>query len=377
MRCRHGLRTAIGQRWRGSTAPLLLLALVTSSCTREPSLGGVAAVVQRWDIRDAPGFTVGVLGGFARCGDDAFVSDVNGLRIRRLSLSGGPRLPSIDVGMPPFSLATDCSRGVVAFASGTGRGLVVRELDWRSGAPGREFALPGQLFPQGGMQIGADEITIGGVWMAQRGREAREAIPADRFFADQPIAARLRVSDGSIEPAFIPFDHRCLASAGQCVRAGWSAAPADAPFRWVVTQPTSDHVGLYDEARRLLRTQAIQSPGFTRTGAALPATASAEDGLRWAVDNSLVWNAYVANGRLAVVYHRVVLPNDWSFGVQVQFAAWMNVYGLDGRPIALDVSLPELPIGQDDTHLYVAHYGADGRQGQHERVELLRVALPH
>jgi hypothetical protein len=54
----------------------------------------------------------------------------------------------------------------------------------------------------------------------------------------------------------------------------------------------------------------------------------------------------------------------------------MNVYDAGGRGIVSDVRLPELPIGQDDTHIYVADYGPDRRTGAYEQVRILQVAVP-
>jgi hypothetical protein len=159
------------------------------------------------------------------------------------------------------------------------------------------------------------------------------------------------------------------------VRATFSRATGIPGVAWIVTQPTAPRIGLYDDARRLVRTLEISSLGFRRDGARVPIAAGAEEGLRWSAVNSLVHAAYAVNGAIAVVHYLVDLPQGWTFGQQVQFKVAMNVYRDDGRVLAADVPLPELTIGQDDTHLYVADYGPGRRGGDHERVSILRVAV--
>jgi hypothetical protein len=54
----------------------------------------------------------------------------------------------------------------------------------------------------------------------------------------------------------------------------------------------------------------------------------------------------------------------------------MNLHRLDGSPIALDIPLPDLPIGRDEDHLYVVDYGTKGRNEPSDRVVLLSYPIP-
>ncbi len=51
-----------------------------------------------------------------------------------------------------------------------------------------------------------------------------------------------------------------------------------------------------------------------------------------------------------------------------QFKARINVLTTDGKPLHVDLPLPELPVGNDEEAWYLVHYGPKGREGAHETV---------
>jgi len=81
---------------------------------------------------------------------------------------------------------------------------------------------------------------------------------------------------------------------------------------------------------------------------------------------------------LVVTHYLLDVPPGWKMGGpgRPQFKVRMNILANSGDPIHLDVLLPELAVGADDEALFVVDYGAKGRQGAHESVTVLRVAVP-
>lgn len=373
------MRAAALDPTRGALAALAVSATMAwqpgaANGVQEPRRG--ARVERSWTLEPEDGQNAGILGSFVRCGDEAYVSDVRRLRIRRLDLASAKTLPGWDVAVPPFALGADCAGGRLFVAGGGGRKMVALALDRMSGTVVREYALPPSLFPQGGLHADAGQLMVGGLRMSDTPAVGGAAEDAASFYRGLSIAARVDRESATVTTGFEPFESACHASAGQCVRATFARAAGIAGVAWLVTQPTSSRIGLYDDTRRLVRTLAIASPGFRRNGARVALSAGAEEGLRWGAANSLVHAAYAVNGTIAVVHYRFDLPDGWTFGQQVQFKAALNVYHADGRVFAADEPLPELTIGQDDTHLYVADYGPGRRGGDHDRMSILRVAVP-
>ena len=63
------------------------------------------------------------------------------------------------------------------------------------------------------------------------------------------------------------------------------------------------------------------------------------------------------------------------FGQSTEFDYWMNVHTLDGRRMVSDIKLPGMPIGRDDTHIYVTDYGPEGRHGAPAALKILRIPV--
>jgi hypothetical protein len=340
---------------------------------------GTAAVVERsWTVKGDDGNVLGVLHTLVRCGETLYVTDVRSQRILRLNAKTGVQEPGFTVPMPPFSFGADCATHRLFAAGGSSRRMVLLELDARTGAQLREYPLPTTLFPQGGLHVDGDQVVVGGVRLSSTtGSDVRLGdATIDGFYRDKTIAITVARESGAVAAAFAPFDMTCPAGAGMCMRATFTSNPA-AGGGWIVTQPASAAVGVYDGRKTLVRRVDIGSALFRRTGGTIPIGSAAEAELRWGADNSQVFRAYAfPDGTLAVVHYRIELPKGWSFGLPVQFQAWMNVYDASGRALASDVRLPELPIGQDDRAIYVADYGPDRRQGAYESVHILQIAVP-
>ena len=81
---------------------------------------------------------------------------------------------------------------------------------------------------------------------------------------------------------------------------------------------------------------------------------------------------------LVVVHYLLDVPLGWKMGEprRPQFKARINVLTTDGTAINVDVPLPEVPVGSDREALYLVDYGPNGREGAHEAVTVIRVALP-
>jgi hypothetical protein len=365
----------------------MILTAATGALAAQPPMfardaNGAPAIVERtWTVSADDGNILGVLGTLVRCGDMAFITDVRAQRILRLNLRTGVQEPGWSVDVPPFAIGADCGRDRLFVAGGGSRAMAAFEIDARTGTKGRQYRLPATLFPQGGLSVvdaGGAHVIVGGVALRD-GQDTAERLgnmTIDRFYSDKTIAARVALDSGAVTPAFQPFHPGCSGGAGTCMRATFTPNRA-AGAGWIVTQPTSASVGLYDDGRALVRTLDVRSPLFRRTGPAIPTSSAAEPEVRWAAENSLVHRAYsFPDGSIAVVHSLMELPKGWSFGLPIQFQAWMNVYDAGGRGIVSDVRLPELPIGQDDTHIYVADYGPDRRTGAYEQVRILQVAVP-
>jgi hypothetical protein len=83
-----------------------------------------------------------------------------------------------------------------------------------------------------------------------------------------------------------------------------------------------------------------------------------------------------AFGETIATVHSHNRTHDWKPGQQTDFDVFMNLHTLDGRGVVCDIGLPGLPVGRDDTSLYVVDYGASGRRRfGTEPVTLVRVPV--
>jgi len=143
--------------------------------------------------------------------------------------------------------------------------------------------------------------------------------------------------------------------------------------------PVSSQIGVYSPGGELTRTIPVGSPGATaRDGSLLAGSASSEQRVKWSTRNSLIHGVFVMAKHLVVVHYLLDVPSGWKMGElrRPQFKARINVLTTDGTPLYVDVPLPELPVGSDREALYLVDYGPNGREGAHEAVTVLRLAVP-
>jgi hypothetical protein len=185
-----------------------------------------ARVERAWTLAPEDGQNAGILGSFVRCGDEAYVSDVRRLRIRRLNLASSTPLPGWEVGIPPFALGADCAGGRLFVAGGGGRKMVAMAIDRASGAVVREYALPVSLFPQGGLHVDANQLVVGGLRMND-GAPARGATEeAASYYRGLSIAARVDLANAAVTTGFEPFNRRATRAPGNACARRSRARPA-------------------------------------------------------------------------------------------------------------------------------------------------------
>jgi hypothetical protein len=169
-----------------------------------------------------------------------------------------------------------------------------------------------------------------------------------------------------------PYEQSCI-GAGACV--GGSLAVT--PEVMYAALPTATGVGVYSRSGELQRIVDVASPALTRDGTTLPVSTAAEERVRWSARNSLLYRVFAMARGFVLIHQRVELPANWTLSSprRPQFKAWANSYSTDGRALRLDVPLPELPMAFDGEGAFVIDYGANGRQGAHEQVRVLRITL--
>jgi hypothetical protein len=303
-----------------------------------------------------------------------YLGDVTS-RIHRIDMVAGRVEPPIDdSSVLPMSLAADCDRNRIWAISPLprGRGLRAVAFDIGSGKQTGEVAIPIPCFATSAVVAG-DELFVGGECVEGAVGDGYVVPGAAAYYSDKRIGVRVSLASGERRAGFVPFETSCIGG-GACV-GGSIAAFGES---WIASLPVSAQVGLYSAGGELTRTIPVGSPAFVRDGSRLPTTASSEVRVRWSARNSLIHRAWVIANRLVVAHYLTDLPPGWKMDGpgRPQFKARMNILTIDGKPLHVDIALPELPVGHDDEGLYVVDYGPQGRQGAHESVTVLRVTVP-
>lgn len=314
--------------------------------------------------------TIGVIIGAATCDRVMMLADTE-RRVHRVELETGKSLPAWDAGdVQPMAIAADCARQRIWVVSpAKPHGLRAVAIDVRSGERTADYPVSTPCFPTSAMMTG-DELFIAGECVLDA---AAPAPPSpDSYYRNRRIGIRVNVVSGASREGLGPYEQRCI-GAGACV-GGSVAATGRALF---AALPASSSVGVYSTSGELQRTIPIDSPLFKRDGRTLARTADADERMHWMKANSTLYRIYASTDRLIVVHQLVQIPDDWTRAsvTRPQFKAWANVLSLDGEPIRRDVPLGELPVAFDGKYLAVVDYGADGRQGAHERVGLRLVQV--
>lgn len=356
-----------------SVCALAFLAVVGCSSPPAPAAPVEARVLSR-HLLSVPGETIATVTSVARCGSTLYAADTDS-RIHRVDLATGqPMPPFVDPSIMPMALAADCERNRVWAISPLprGTGLRVLAIDAVSGRPALEHQVPVPCFVNAAV-VSGDVLFIAGECIEGDIGERYLPRAADAYYADKRIGVRLDVSTGVITPGLAPYETRCDAG-GACV-GGSIDASGD---RWFASSRAARQIAFYERDGRLAGTIPIDSPAFVTDGTRLPSSASSEQSVRWSTRNSLIHRVFAMPNSLVISHYVADVPAGWKMGgaARPQFKAWMNVLTADGRPVHVDVRLPELPVGRDAEAIYVVDYGQAGRQGAHEAVTVLRIAVP-
>lgn len=353
------------------------ISMALSACATPPSPATQpveAKIVGRYELT-VPGATVGTILSIVRCDDILYLGDAAS-RIHRLNmLSGRVESPIEDSTLMPMALAADCDRNRVWAISPKPRGHGLRAVafDSTSGSATRELEVPVPCFPTSAT-VSGDVLFVGGECIEGATDTRTTRPPAPSYYANKRIGARLSLTSGETRSGLVPFEMSCD-GAGACV--GGTVAPFG--DRWIASLPVSSQIGVYSRDGELTRTIPVGSPGATaRDGSPLAGSASSEQRVNWSTRNSLVHGAFVTANHLVVVHYLLDVPPGWTMGEvrRPQFKARINVLTADGKPLHVDLPLPELPVGNDQEALYLVDYGPKGREGAHETVTVIRVVPP-
>ncbi len=359
------------------TAVLIALAACTASpapAVSPPAQPVEAAIVGRYTLT-SQGATVGTITSIVRCGDTLYLGDVAS-RIHRLNIATGRVEPPIDdSSLLPMALAADCDRGRVWAISPKhrGRGLRAVAFDISSGSPVRELDIPGTCFVTSST-VSRDLLFIGGECIDGPVGDNYVVPPAASYYADKRIGIQVSLTSGRTQSGLMPFEKACDGG-GACVGGTVAALGGE----WIASLPLSSQLGIYSLDGKLRRTVAVgSSRASARDGSRLPRMASSEQRVNWSTRNTLIDDALVVANHLVVVHYVLDVPPGWRMdgATRPQFKASINVLAANGTPRHVDLALPELPVGHDHEALYVIDYGPQGRQGAHEAVTVLRVAVP-
>lgn len=336
---------------------------------------GAPAVVEQTLTLDGLGEPIGVLTAVARCGDVLLFADSSG-QVRRLNLSTLQTLPSIARDASSMAFGVDCAaRSVYLFGPTVTRAkagrLQVQSFEIDTGTRRRVYPLDVSILPDWNATVADGSLIIGGTWMSPPPGGQYQHPPAASFYSDKKLGIGMALDSGLGAPLLPPYDLSCRA---HCPFTTLSRIVGKAPFAWLATQASSTEIALYDADRVVRRRFDITSPLFLDDGSALR-TLGGEADVRWSARNSLVKSAHQFGDVVATIHYRVRLPEDYTFGQSVEFDYWMNLHGLDGRKLVSDIQLPGMPIGRDDTHVYLTDYGLEGRNSAPGKLKILRIPV--
>jgi hypothetical protein len=366
---------------------LALAALLLAGCSAAPPAAppdpdafavdakGAPAAIDQTLTLEGLGEPIGFVSAAARCDDLLLFADSNGL-VRRLQLSTGQTLPSIARNAANMAMGVDCPARTVYLFGPSGprskRGqLQVQGFDVGTGALRRTYPLEVMLLPDWNASVADGALVVGGTWMPMPAESGYQHPPPAAFYSDKKLGLRVALDSGAAEAWLTPYETSCRA---HCAFSTLSRIVGQPPLAWLATQASSKEIALYGTDGVVLRRIDITSPLFADDGSVLK-TLGGEQDVRWSARNSLVRSADQVGQVVATVHYRTRLPDRYVFGQSTEFDYWMNLHALDGRKLVSDIKLPGMPIGRDDSHLYVTDYGADGRHSAPDRLKILRIPV--
>lgn len=361
-------------------AALVVVAGCAAAPPRDPNAfevdaNGAPAVIDQTLTLDGLGEPIGYVSAVARCGDLLLFADSSG-QVRRHRLTTGETLPSIARDAANMALAVDCATRSVYLFGPSGRRLEggrlqVAQFDVDTGSQRRSHPFELMLLPDGNATVADGALVIGGTWMPTPTDGNYQHPPAAAFYRDKKLGIRVTLDSGAVTPWLPPYDISCRA---HCPFSTLSKVVGQGPLAWVATQSSSKEIAFYDGGGMVRRRFDITSPLFTDDGTVLR-TLGGEPDVRWSARNSLLKSADQIANVIATVHYRTRLQAGYVFGQSTEFDYWMNLHAFDGRRLVSDIKLPGMPIGHDDTHLYVTDYGPDGRHSAPDKLKILRIPV--
>ncbi|MDP1569891.1 MAG: hypothetical protein Q8L86_07800 [Vicinamibacterales bacterium] len=306
------------------------------------------------------------------CGGSLFAVDPRHAAVHEIRLSDGVRVRTFGGhGDAPESLASpetaavDCEQHALHVKDS--RGLA--QFDLETGTLVRRTApAPGQF----GVSLGWSfvhnrSLVLSGYWSQSPGDLADRAL--ENALLGFSLGSRVDLSgDNARRPLLDLMSPACRQMGGDC----FSTAALDLlpSGGWVGCQGHADHVGIYGDDGALLRTIDIRSPRFQNDGTVARGSASREARLRWQQRNSVVRSCFAFGEHIVTVHYTFTGEGGTPETGGAVPDVLMNVHHLDGTPVALDLSLRDMPVAKDATGLYVLVLGDARRTGGASRLEL-------
>jgi len=341
----------------------------------EVDANGAPAVIDQTLTLDGRGHPFAYVSAVARCGDLLLFADSGG-QVRRFDMTTGTTLPSIAHDATNMSMGVDCaSRSIYLFGPSGRRPprgkLQVQSFDIDTGVLGRAYPLELRLVPEANATVADGVLVIGGTWIPVPTAAGYQHPPTEAFYSDKKLGIGVALESGLVKPWLSPYDAACRAS---CALSTLSRVAGQGPLVWLASQSSSKEVAFYDASGEVRRRLDITSPLFIDDGSVLR-TLGGEPDVRWSGRNSLVKSSHQIAGIVATIHYRTRLPGDYVFGQSTEFDYWLNLHKMDGRRLVSDIKLPGMPIGHDDTHIYVTDYGPDGRHSAPDKLKILRIPV--
>jgi hypothetical protein len=330
-----------------------------SRVTYQRDMSGARAYADaEWKIH--PGASpIGIIVSAAVCGSEAFLLDRQVAVVHRVDLASGRIVANVGDAQglrQVASLAADCTQRTLYVVDFTG----VAAIDMDSGQITARFARPPTFVNSSAAAVldtKEQAIYVSGLWP-----EAADdwlVKPVDRMFEGDHLGYRLDLRTGQTAPMVPAVERGCWSLGPNCLYASLDRVSGPAGG-WVAAHTHGMLVGVFDNQLRLLRHVDVRSPNFLDSGRR-NGSKSLTAMVAWNEDNSVIRGAY-AFGSSIVSVHSFNRTRGWKPGQQTDFEVFMNLHSLDGTGLASDIRLPNLPVGRDDTSLYVVDYGAGGRR---------------
>lgn len=369
---------------------VLLLAVVGTNLHRAPRAelqqeravfpiqadGANARVSKQWMLRRADGSGLGLIVSAVRCGDAMFLADseyrVYAFDLRRQApvreLASDPAVLGL-----PLAVTADCVHHRLYVVT-SGSRLVVT-VDAQSGVIEHTQSVPRNIsFPQGVHLVWPDTVWVSGVFNPTPDVSPYQTRQPDDFFQLLRLGIRVSLGTGAVSPLFQPYERRCIA-AGECVTSNFDRLSGSSEPQWIVEQAISTRFALYSGNGRLASTHSTMSPRFVRDGTELPLGSSATIRLGWLNHNTTIRSVFGVGG-LIVVVHAAFEGSPGEPADNVPIARpFMNIHDLDGRPLVSDIRLSNLPVGRDDSNLYVVGRAEDRRGPGGSEQQLMQIPI--